>query len=87
MAVIGPNADRLLLGNYSTDKPKYFISVLDGIKNYAKGNFEVTYSQALNQDDYTKDNNASDTLTSYNISDAVRKAKEADITLLVLCGN
>ncbi|NLV34615.1 MAG: beta-glucosidase [Clostridiaceae bacterium] len=87
MAVIGPNADRLLLGNYSTDKPKYFISVLDGIKNYAKGNFEVTYSQALNQDDYTKDNKASDTLTSYSMSDAVRKAKEADITLLVLGGN
>ncbi|MFA5340918.1 MAG: glycoside hydrolase family 3 N-terminal domain-containing protein [Clostridia bacterium] len=77
MAVIGPNADRLLLGNYSTDKPKYFISVLDGINNYAKGNFEVTYSQALDQNDYSK----------IDIPDAVKKAKDADITLLVLGGN
>jgi len=77
MAVIGPNANRLLLGNYSTDKPKYFVSVLDGIKNYAEGNFEITYSQALDQDDYGK----------INIAHAVKKAKEADITLLVLGGN
>ena len=77
MAVIGPNADRLLLGNYSTDKPKYYISVLDGIKEYAKGNFEVSYAQALDQNDYS----------AIDIPDAVRKAKSSDVTILVLGGN
>jgi len=33
IAVIGPNATDTILGDYSTKKPKYFVSVLDGTKN------------------------------------------------------
>lgn len=43
IAVIGPNADRLLLGGYS-GQPRYFTSVLKGIKEKA-GTLNVVYSE------------------------------------------
>lgn len=76
-AVIGPNADRILLGNYATDRPKHYVSVLDGIRNYAKDHFVVTFNEACDPDDYsTKD-----------IKGAAKAAKDADVTILVLGGN
>jgi beta-glucosidase len=44
LAVIGPNADRTLLGGYS-GKPRYFTSVLQGIKEKAGKNVNVVYSE------------------------------------------
>ncbi len=42
LAVIGPNAAELQFGSYSMDE-KYGVSILDGLKAYAKGKFEVDY--------------------------------------------
>ena len=44
IAVIGPNADRLLLGGYSGNPP-HFTSVLQGIKEKAGGSVNVVYSE------------------------------------------
>ncbi|MCB0745484.1 MAG: glycoside hydrolase family 3 protein, partial [Ignavibacteriae bacterium] len=44
IAVIGPNADRVLLGGYS-GKPKEHTTVLQGIKNKVKENLKILYSE------------------------------------------
>ncbi len=44
IAVIGPNADYKLLGGYS-GKPKYYTSVLEGIRSKAGDNFNIIYSE------------------------------------------
>ncbi|MGA9408189.1 MAG: glycoside hydrolase family 3 N-terminal domain-containing protein [Bacteroidota bacterium] len=44
LAVIGPNADRKLLGGYS-GKPRYYTSVLKGIKEKVGENVTVLYSE------------------------------------------
>ncbi len=44
LAVIGPNAAELQYGSYSMDI-KNGISILDGLKAYGKGKFEVNYSE------------------------------------------
>ena len=44
IAVIGPNADRLLFGGYS-GKPKQFITVLAGIRKRAGEKIEVLYHE------------------------------------------
>lgn len=77
MAIIGPNATRLLLGNYSTLNPRYYVSVLDGIEKVAKDKFQIDYYPALDPDHYMAE----------DIDKAVEGAKKADVTLLVLGGN
>jgi beta-glucosidase len=42
IAVIGPNADRLLLGGYS-ETPKYYVSVLEGIRDRAGRELKFIY--------------------------------------------
>ena len=44
IAVIGPNAHRVILGGYSGNPP-YFISVLDGIRERVGDTVEVVYAQ------------------------------------------
>jgi beta-glucosidase len=44
LAVIGPNADRRLLGGYS-GKPKYYSTVLEGIKDKVGKDINVLYSE------------------------------------------
>jgi beta-glucosidase len=44
IAVIGPNADRFLLGGYS-GVPPFFTTVFDGIKDKAGSSIKVTYSE------------------------------------------
>ncbi len=44
IAVIGPNADRVLLGGYS-GKPRYFTTVLQGIKEKLGKDVNVLYSE------------------------------------------
>ncbi|MFV0606508.1 MAG: glycoside hydrolase family 3 N-terminal domain-containing protein [Niabella sp.] len=45
IAVIGPNADAVRLGGYSTANPRYFVSVLDGIKKSVNKTTEVVYEK------------------------------------------
>lgn len=44
VAVVGPNADRCILGGYA-DIPKQTISPLQALRERAKGQFEVVYTE------------------------------------------
>jgi beta-glucosidase len=91
LAVIGPNADRDLLGGYS-GIPKYNTSVLKGIKEKASGDITVLYSEGCkitvggswNEDVVTLPDPEDDRRL---IEDAVSTAQKADTVILVLGGN
>ncbi len=91
IAVIGPNADRELLGGYS-GKPKFYTSVLNGIRNKVGGDVNVLYSEGCritvggswNEDKVTLPNTDEE---KQLISQAVEAASKADVTILVLGGN
>jgi beta-glucosidase len=91
IAVIGPNADRELLGGYS-GKPKYFVSLLEGIRlkvgdrvqvPYAEG-CKITVGGSWNQDLVTPSNPEDD---RKQIQEAVRVAEQADVVVLAIGGN
>jgi len=77
IAVIGPNADEELLGGYSTPKPRYFVSVLDGIRNHAGDGIEVLYAEGVSIENFEKE----------NIDEAVSMAKKSDVAVVVVGGN
>ncbi|MEO8593471.1 MAG: glycoside hydrolase family 3 N-terminal domain-containing protein [Candidatus Solibacter sp.] len=91
IAVIGPNANRTLLGGYS-GVPKYEVSVLDGIKARAGKNVKVLYSEGCKitiggswqQDEVTPSDPAED---RRQIAEAVKVAKKADVIVLAIGGN
>jgi beta-glucosidase len=91
IAVIGPNADRELLGGYS-GKPKFYTSVLEGIRARVGERVEVPYSEGCkitvggswNQDLVTPSDPAKDIR---QIQEAVEVAKKSDIVILVLGEN
>ncbi|QQS37003.1 MAG: glycoside hydrolase family 3 C-terminal domain-containing protein [Ignavibacteriales bacterium] len=91
IAVIGPNADRKLLGGYSGE-PKYYTTVLEGIKEKAGRKINVLYSEGCkitiggswNDDEVVlADTNENEQL----ISEAVEVAKNAEVVILALGGN
>ena len=91
IAVIGPNADKKLLGGYS-GKPKYYTSVLQGIKEKVGNNINVLYSEGCKitvggswDDDVVTLPDAEDDKKS--IRKAVAVAKKADTVILVLGEN
>jgi len=91
IAVIGPNADRVLLGGYS-GKPKYYTTVIKGIKEKLGKDVNVLYSEGCkitvngSWDEDTvvlpdeKDNRKA-------IKKAVATAKKADTVILALGEN
>jgi len=91
IAVIGPNADRTLLGGYS-GVPKHEVRVLEGIKAKVGNRANVLYSEGCritiggnwNQDSVTPSDPAED---RKQIAEAVEVAKQADIVILALGGN
>lgn len=91
IAVIGPNADRVLLGGYS-GTPKYYASVLRGIKEKVGSNVNVLYSEGCkitaggswNEDTVTFPDPEED---RKSISQAVATAQKADIVVLAVGGN
>ncbi len=91
IAVIGPNADRELLGGYS-GRPKHRSTVLDGIRAKVGDRVKVTYSEGCkitvggswNQDAVTASDPASDL---EQIKQAVEVAKRADVVVLAIGGN
>jgi beta-glucosidase len=91
LAVIGPNADRLLLGGYS-GTPKYYTSVLQGIKDRVGTKMNVLYSEGCkitiggswNQDAVTFPDPEDDRKL---IAEAVKTARKADAVILALGGN
>jgi beta-glucosidase len=91
MAVIGPNAHRLLLGGYS-GMPKHNVTVLEGIKAkvgdrvnvlHAEG-CKITVGGSWQQDDVVASDPAED---RKQIVEAVEVAKQAEVIVLAIGGN
>lgn len=93
LAVIGPNAADIHLGGYSSE-PRYGISVLEGIKQFAKEKFEVTYAEGCKITTtpgsfWDNDNTVlnSEKADSVLIAEAASVAKQSDMVLLVIGEN
>lgn len=91
IAVIGPNADRVMLGGYS-GVPSHFVSVLQGIKDRVGDSVKVLYHEGCKitiggswqQDDVTPSNPVED---RKSIAQAVEVARQADVIVLAIGGN
>jgi len=91
IAVIGPNADKELLGGYS-DKPKQFITVLQGIKERAGDGVNILYAEGCKITEpgswYEDPVNLSDPNEDRRkIREAVSIAKRSDLVVLAIGGN
>jgi beta-glucosidase len=91
IAVIGPNANRSLLGGYS-GVPKHDVTVLDGIRARVGDRAKVVYSEGCKitiggswtQDEVTPSDPAED---RRQIAEAVKVARRADVIVLAIGGN
>jgi beta-glucosidase len=91
IAVIGPNANRSLLGGYS-GAPKHDVTVLDGIKAKVGNRAKVLYSEGCKitiggswqQDEVVASNQEED---RKQIAEAVQVANKADVIVLAIGGN
>lgn len=91
LAVIGPNADRVILGGYSSI-PKHYITVLQGIRDRIGDSVEVLYHEGCKitiggswyQDEVILSNPDDD---RKSIAQAVEVAKRADAVVLAIGGN
>lgn len=91
IAVIGPNANRSLLGGYS-GVPKHNVSVLEGIKAKVGNKVKVLYSEGCkitlggtwNQDEVFASDAEED---RKQIKEAIKVAKKADVIILAIGGN
>jgi beta-glucosidase len=91
LAVIGPNADRILLGGYS-GKPRFYTTVLEGIRQKVGDKVQVLYSEGCkitvggswNEDCVTRSDVAEDRKL---IKEAVAVARKANTVILALGGN
>jgi beta-glucosidase len=91
IAVIGPNANRTLLGGYS-GVPKHEVTVFEGIKEKIGKRAEVLYSEGCkitiggswNQDEVVPSDPEAD---RKGIAEAVEVAKKADVIVLAIGGN
>ena len=91
VAFIGPNADKCLLGGYSS-YPRFCISPLQAIKEKYGNNIKVLYAEGVKITD--KNNWFADTINLINaeenkqrIADAIEIAKQADVVVLFVGGN
>lgn len=75
IAVIGPNADTTRLGTYSTQLPKYFITVKQGIEKLCGSDIRVLYAKGCDIQAAASDD---------KIAEAVAAARQADICVVVL---
>lgn len=91
IAVIGPNADRVIIGGYS-GKSKYYTSVLEGIRERAGKSIDVLYHEGCKitiggswfQDEVILADPAEN---RKSIKQAVKVAKKADVIVLAIGGN
>jgi len=91
IAVIGPNADRELLGGNS-GHPKFYTSLLEGIRTKVGDRVQVPYCEGCkitvggswNQDLVTMGNHEDD---QKQIHEAVKVARQADVVVLAIGGN
>lgn len=91
IAVIGPNADRTLLGGYS-GVPKHEVTVLEGIRARVGSRAKVLHSEGCkitiggnwNKDEVVPSSPEED---REQIAEAVEIAKQADVIILAMGGN
>jgi beta-glucosidase len=91
IAVIGPNADRELLGGYS-GRPKFYTSLLEGIRSKVGDRVQVPYCEGCkitvggswNQDLVTPSHPEEDRKL---IQEAVKVAQQADVVVVAIGGN
>ena len=91
IAVIGPNANRSLLGGYS-GAPKHDVTVLEGIKAKVGKQAKVLYSEGCKitlggswqQDEVVASNPDED---RKQIAEAIQVANQADVIVLAIGGN
>ncbi|MFL5729245.1 MAG: glycoside hydrolase family 3 N-terminal domain-containing protein, partial [Cytophagaceae bacterium] len=92
MAVIGPNANKCLLGGYS-DEPKFRVTPLDGIRARAGKNLQINYAEGCRitqegQNWNTDKIELSDPEEDKKmIAEAVETARKSDVAVLFLGGN
>ena len=91
IAVIGPNADRELLGGYS-GQPAFNTTVLEGIKQFAGDDIDVNYAEGVKittTSGWTKDEVelATEADDAKGIAQAVKLAEQSDIIVLAIGGN
>lgn len=91
IAVIGPNADKELLGGYS-GLPKYKSTLLNGIRNKVGDNAEITYAEGCKITvggcwSHDEVNFPSFEENQKLIEEAVAVAKDADVVVLAVGGN
>jgi len=88
LAVIGPNADEVHYGSYSPTNGG--VSVLEGLRAYGQGQFEVTYSEGFKIYENDKTIAAADKTPEAEerrIAEAVATAQQSDAVLLVMGEN
>jgi len=91
IAVIGPNADRELLGGYS-GRPKFYTSLLEGIRSKVGDRVQVPYCEGCkitvggswNQDLVKPSHPEEDRKL---IQEAVKGAQQADVIVVAIGGN
>lgn len=91
MLVVGTHANDTPLGGYS-DVPRHVVSVLEGMQAEGRGKFQVDYAEGVRitthriweRDDVTR---VPDAVNDELRAEAVRKARAADIVVIVLGGN
>lgn len=91
IAVIGPNANRRLLGGYSGE-PKFYVNVLEGIKQKVGNDINVLYAEGCKittTSGWTEDSVALEdpAVDRRRIQEAVRIARQADMVVLAIGGN
>jgi len=84
IAVIGPNADKVILGDYSTENPKYFVTVKEGIEKRAKKDFWVSYAEGCKITPGIPGNESKLNEDRKMIKKAVRVAAKSDVVVLVI---
>lgn len=87
IAIIGPNAKDTILGDYSTKKPRYFVSVFDGIKQRAGSEFEVLYAQGCQITPNTSEFSEQLVNDRKLLNEALAIAQKADVIVLAVGGN
>jgi beta-glucosidase len=89
LAVIGPNADEVHYGNYSNDISPG-ISILEGMRSFGKGKFEVFYSEGFKiyeNDNSIPQSEKTSQAEDRRIAEAVKLAESCDAVLLIMGGN
>jgi beta-glucosidase len=91
IAVIGPNADRMMLGGYS-GVPKHYTTLLQGIRDRVGKSVKVLYHEGCKitiggswqQDEVTPSDPQED---RKSIAEAIRVARRADVVVLAIGDN